>query len=202
MKKKMPINNPSFMLSETAKTFMLFAGLVLPLILIAFCIQHFRSGIADIMLFFSGWLTWTFIEYFNHRFRMHGWGDHSKVIGYQRHILHHHHPTELKITGVQRCFLFAGNIGLIILCVIYQNWILLFTGLYTGFVIYTLMHWFLHKKISARLFPEVHRFHIHHHCKHPDKCFGVTLTLWDHLFDTIPHEQKEITDRIKAFYYK
>lgn len=189
-------------LSKAGEALLLFLTLVIPLVIIAFSIEGSDRTIACLLMLFAGWLTWTFIEYFNHRFRMHGSGDTSKIIGYDRHILHHHHPTELKITGAQRVILFAGNIGLIILCILYRNWIFLFTGLYTGFVIYTLMHWFLHRKLSAKLFPEVHRFHIHHHCKHPDKCFGITITWWDHLFDTIPRQQKEITERIKAFYYK
>ncbi len=202
MKKIFIITRSSFFLSETGKALLLFLMLVIPVILIAYRIKSTEPNIAYFLLLFSGWLTWTFIEYYNHRFRMHGSGDPSKVVGYKRHILHHHHPTDIRITGVQRGILFIGNLVLIILCILYKNWILLLTGLYTGFVIYTLMHWFLHRKMSARLFPEVHQFHIHHHCKHPDKCFGVTVTWWDHMFDTIPHQQKDITDRIKAFYYK
>ncbi len=202
MKKIFIIFKSSFFLSETGKASLLFLMLVIPLILIAYRIKSTEPNIAYFLLLFSGWLTWTFIEYYNHRFRMHGSGDPSKIVGYKRHILHHHHPTDIRITGVQRGILFLGNIALIILCILYKNWILLLTGLYTGFVIYTLMHWFLHRKMSARFFPEVHQFHIHHHCKHPDKCFGVTVTWWDHMLDTIPHRQKEITERIKTFYYK
>lgn len=196
------ITKSPLLFSEKNKVSLLFLMLILPLIIIAYHIISTDPNIAYFLLLFSGWLTWTFIEYYNHRFRMHGSGDPSKVIGYERHMLHHHHPTDIKITGVQRCILFTGNILLIILCILYKNWILLVTGFYTGFVIYTLMHWVLHRKFSAKLFPQVHRFHIHHHCKHPDKCFGVTVTWWDHLFDTIPHQQKEITERIKTFYYK
>jgi sterol desaturase/sphingolipid hydroxylase (fatty acid hydroxylase superfamily) len=191
-----------YLTTETGKTFVLFLLVFLPLLIIGYCFEESTPSVHYSLLLFAGWLSWTFIEYFNHRFRMHGQGDTSKVIGYKLHIMHHHHPTEIKITSAQRFFLFLGNLLLITLCIVFKNWILIFTGFYSGFVIYTLMHWFLHRKLSARLFPEVHQFHIHHHCKHPDKCFGVTVTWWDHLFDTIPHQQKEITDRIKTFYYK
>lgn len=196
-----PTNQP-FYISETVKYCLQFLIILLPISIIAFSIKSTDPIQSYSLLLFSGWLSWTFIEYFNHRFRMHSGGDTSKIIGYERHMLHHHHPTELKITGIQRFFLFLGNIAMIFLCVLFKNWILMFTGFYTGFVIYSLTHWFLHTKISSRFFPELHRFHIHHHCKHPDKCFGVTVTWWDHLFDTIPHQQKEITEKIKTFYYK
>ena len=202
MKKADKISVAPYFQPESLTTILLFGLLLMPLLILGFCLKKNEPYLAYTLLLFSGWLLWTFVEYFNHRFRMHGPGDPSKVIGYQRHILHHHHPTEIKITGVQRFILFMGNVLLITLCIIFKNWILFFTGFYTGFVIYTLMHWFLHRKISGKLFPQVHQFHIHHHCKHPDKCFGVTVTWWDHMFDTIPHEQKEITEKIKKFYYK
>ena len=198
----LPVNKKALHFSKVMEAWLFFTILMLPLIIMALKFEKSLPGIYFFLLFFTGWLTWTFIEYFNHRFRMHGNSNHSKTIGYERHILHHHHPTEIKISGKQRFILLVGNIVLMALCVIYKNWIVLFTGIYTGFIIYTLMHWFLHKKLSAKIFPEVHEFHIHHHCKHPDKCFGVTVTWWDHLFDTIPHQQNEITDKIKTFYYK
>lgn len=196
------IKKSHYLHQETLMTASLYLLVLLPLLIIDFSIIKTKLWLGCFLMLFTGWLTWTFIEYFNHRFRMHGTGDPSKVIGYDRHILHHHHPTEIKITGVQRLLLFIGNILLITLCIIYKNWVFLFTGFYSGFAIYSLMHWFLHRRVSAKIFPEVHEFHIHHHCKHPDKCFGVTVTWWDHLFDTIPHQQKEITEKIKKFYYK
>lgn len=202
MKSTVNKQHPAYLQTETLMTVLLFLLLLIPMLLINLSIKNTEPWLAYFLMLFTGWLTWTFIEYFNHRFRMHGTGDTSKVIGYQRHILHHHHPTEIKITGAQRLFLFLGNILLIILCIIFKNWIIFFTGFYSGFAVYSLMHWFLHRKLSAKVFPEIHEFHIHHHCKHPDKCFGVTVTWWDHMFDTIPQQQREITDRIKKFYYK
>ena len=179
-----------------------FLLLFLPLEIIAFSTRQTDPLISYCLMLFSGWLGWTFIEYFNHCFRMHGSVNTAQAKGYERHMQHHNHPTHLKITGLQRLILLAGNIGLIFLCIYYKNGVLVFTGLYMGFVLYTLMHWFLHKKLSAKWFPGLHHFHIHHHCRHPDRCFGVTVTWWDHLFDTIPYHQREITDRIKKFYYK
>lgn len=202
MKKSVKKIHSPYLETETLLSALLYMLVLLPLLIIDFSLLKSTPWLGCFLMLFTGWLTWTFVEYFNHRFRMHGTGDPSKVIGYQRHILHHHHPTEIKITGTQRLLLFIGNVLLILLCIIYKNWIFLFTGFYSGFAIYSLMHWFLHRKLSAKIFPEVHEFHIHHHCKHPDKCFGVTVTWWDHMFDTIPHQQREITERIKKFYYK
>lgn len=191
-----------YLQAETLMTALLFALLITPILIIVYSIKKTVPGYSYLLMLFTGWLCWTFVEYFNHRFRMHGLGNSLKVIGYERHMLHHHHPTEIKITGLHRWLLFSGNIVLIALSIMFKNWIFLFTGFYSGFAVYSLMHWFLHRKLSSKVFPEVHEFHIHHHCKHPDKCFGVTVTWWDHIFDTIPQQQREITDRIKKFYYK
>ncbi len=202
MKKSSTKTKSPYLQTETLVSCLLFFLLLIPMLIIDFSIIKTRLWLGCTLMLFTGWLTWTYLEYFNHRFRMHGSGDPSKVVGYQRHIMHHHHPTEIRITGIQRLMLFTGNVALVALCLIYKNWIFLLTGLYSGFAIYTLMHWFLHRKLSAKIFPEVHEFHIHHHCKHPDKCFGVTVTWWDHMFDTTPLKQREITEKIKNFYYK
>jgi hypothetical protein len=177
------ITKSSFQFSEKGKV--LLPLLILLLINITYKIKSIDPNAAYFLLLLSGWLIWTFIEYYNHRFRMHGSGyDPSKVFRYEIHILHHFHPSGITITILKKCILFTINIVMIILCILYKNWILLFTWLYTGFVIYTLMQRVLNRKFSAKLFSEVHRFLIHHHCKHPDKWFGVRVTRRNHLFDT------------------
>jgi len=45
-------------------------------------------------------------------------------------------------------------------------------------------------------------YHIVHHCKEPDTCFGSSTTWWDRVFGTTPHKTKGISERILAFYYK
>ena len=156
---------------------------------------------SQLLLLFSGWLAWTFLEYYNHRFRMHGKGKKEKVTGYAMHINHHHHPTDIRITPVQRILLLAGNIVLIILSVLIHGWIIILTGLYSGFVLYGFMHVILHQRWSAKLFPRLQQFHIHHHCKYPNRCFGVSVTWWDVLLDTAPPKEASISPRIVEFYF-
>ncbi|MCW3117201.1 MAG: fatty acid hydroxylase, partial [Chitinophagaceae bacterium] len=91
---------------------------------------------------------------------------------------------------------------LVFLSVFLDNYFTLVDGFVTGFTCYSFMHIMLHMKWSGKLFPQLHEFHIHHHCKYPDKCFGITFTWWDHLFGTIPLKDAAITERIRAFYYK
>ena len=124
MKSLTIINRPSFILSKKGEALLLFCILLMPLFIIALNIRSAVPNIAYCLLFFSGWITWTFIEYYNHRFRMHSNGDHSKIIGYESHMTHHHHPKDIKISGTDRMFLFVGNIALIVLCMYYRNWLL------------------------------------------------------------------------------
>lgn len=178
-----------------------FVLLIGPLLLTAHLADDNKT-IFHLLLFLTGWSCWTFTEYCMHRFADHGEqyqkGDKPEKL----HHYHHHHPTEIAISPLQRTGLLMLCALLITLSIWLDDYFTLIPGFVMGFTSYTFIHWFLHHKLSARIFPELHRFHIHHHCKHPDKCFGVTVTWWDHLFGTIPINHTEITERILAFYYK
>ena len=153
-------------------------------------------------LLFTGWCCWTFTEYCIHRFKDHGESYMAGEGHESMHHLHHKHPTEIAISPLHRAGLLILCGVLMLLALWFDDYFTLIPGFVMGFTGYTFMHWFLHHKLSARLFPELHRFHIHHHCKHPDKCFGITITWWDHLFGTVPKVNTEITERIRSFYYK
>ena len=158
--------------------------------------------LSQVLLLFSGWLCWTFIEYINHRFWSHSDLIKKKGNLYEVHMQHHHHPTEIKISDLQRIVMLLVNIGLVVLSFMQQNFITFITGLVSGFVLYSFMHVILHQQWSAKLFPQLHQFHIHHHCKYPNHCFGVSVIWWDLLFKTSPPHEAKISDRILAFYYK
>ncbi len=199
--KKLSIKNEKSVVAEFALCILWFAALVSPLPVLAGMFAENRIIFHGLLLL-SGWLAWTFTEYCMHRFEDHG--EHTKDGSKPEKLHHHHHkhPTEIAISPLHRIGLIALCAGLIFLAVWLNNWVTVIPGLVIGFTSYTFVHWFLHHKISASIFPELHRFHIHHHCKHPDKCFGITVTWWDHLFGTVPVKNTEITERILTFYYK
>ena len=184
-----------------AQVIALFGFLFLSLLAIGFMIRT-NPVYFHLLLLFTGWLAWTFTEYGQHRFHSHAAVSrrHTGLTAVHHH--HHHHPTQIKITPAQRLTLAVLSVSFICLSIRLDNYFTLFTGYFLGFTGYTFMHWFLHLKISSRVFPVLHRFHIHHHCKHPDKCFGVSVPWWDLLFKTVPGEDDVISDRILTFYYK
>src|ERR1700712_1879643 len=79
--------------------------ILLPLYLVAINLEAISPSASQLLLLFNGWLLWTFIEYYNHCFRMHGKGNKEKIPGYEEHIEHHHHPTDIKITSRHRLLL-------------------------------------------------------------------------------------------------
>jgi sterol desaturase/sphingolipid hydroxylase (fatty acid hydroxylase superfamily) len=154
------------------------------------------------LLMATGWLSWTYIEYFMHRFIMHG-SDNSKGIARLLNHMHHHTaPSDIRITTPHRIMMVSGSIILITVSILLDNYFTLFCGYFTGFSFFCLIHVVLHREWSKKIFPHLHQYHIYHHCKFPDKCFGVTVIWWDRLLGTAPVKKRETTQRILSFYYK
>jgi sterol desaturase/sphingolipid hydroxylase (fatty acid hydroxylase superfamily) len=176
-------------------------ALLTPIIVVAGYTESIRL-LFHVMLFVTGWFCWSYTEYFIHRFVMHE-GSQQKGVGRLLNHTHHHtDPEDIRIKAGHRVLMIVGCILFVAVSLWADNYFTLAFGYVTGFTAYSLMHVILHQSWSARVFPGLHRFHIHHHCKHPDKCFGVITTWWDYLFNTSPASDTEITDRIKQFYYK
>ena len=153
------------------------------------------------LLFITGFMFFTFLEYIAHRFWMHGKEEKHPGKSLERHMHHHRHPTEIKITAAVRNKLVLANGLLIALACWFDNYFTLFTGFYSGFVYYCFMHVFLHQPWAKKIFPALQLAHIHHHCKYPDRCFSTCITWWDDLFNTSVPREVKISDRIQQFYF-
>lgn len=154
------------------------------------------------LLFAAGWLSWAYTEYFFHRFIMHESNTQKGIGKLLNHSHHHRDPQDIRVNNFHRLIMLATCMAAIILSAVYKNYTTLFCGYIIGFTIYAHMHVLLHYKWSEKIFPGLHQFHIVHHCKNPDKCFGVVITWWDHLFGTAFLSKPHLQDKIKNFYYK
>src|SRR5206468_6007187 len=96
-------------------------------------------------------------------------------------------------------FLLCATVSLLALRI--GGYLAFLDGICFGALGYFLMHWFLHHRISQQLFKKLLRYHIYHHCKYPNTCFGISVTWWDDLFHTVP-DRPVITDRIVDFYFE
>ncbi|KDP34618.1 hypothetical protein JCGZ_11141 [Jatropha curcas] len=62
-----------------------------------------------------------------------------------------------------------------------------FGGTLLGYVIYDLTHYYLHHgQPSTLLSKSLKKYHLSHHFKVQDVGFGITSTLWDIVFGTLP----------------
>ncbi len=153
------------------------------------------------LLFLTGFISFTFLEYIAHRFWMHGKENKRPGSSLERHMDHHRHPTELKITTGLRTVLLTVDLLVVFFSFAFDNYFTFFAGLYNGFVSYCFMHYFLHQPGSGKVFPRLQVAHIHHHCKYPDRCFGVCTVCWDRVFNTSVPREVKIPPRVIAFYF-
>jgi sterol desaturase/sphingolipid hydroxylase (fatty acid hydroxylase superfamily) len=87
--------------------------------------------------------------------------------------------------------------GLIIVGLLYLgfslilgDWVYLFMpGFMTGYLVYASIHIAVHKRKVPKILKAQYRHHALHHYKYPGKAFGVSTTLWDRVFGTMPPEK-------------
>jgi hypothetical protein len=152
-------------------------------------------------LFITGWLSWTFLEYLIHRFWMHDTPVQKAKPVAEYHMMHHRQPTEMDITRVHRFFVWLLVAVLLTVSIFFSIYLMPVSGFVFGFSCYTAMHWVLHQSWSAKLFPRLHRFHLYHHCKYPNSCYGVTVLWWDLIFKTTPPNEPLLLKRVTDFYF-
>ena len=174
----------------------------LPLIIIATLLRNSYPFLFHFLLFLTGWLVWTWVEYHVHRFLLHPKTDKWKTSTSQIHQHHHIDPGQFEITLLHRVLLFIFSCVFIYVAHWLNNYFTFFSGFFWGAAAYCYIHYLLHKEWTKTFIPVHHEFHITHHCKDTDKCFGVTVMWWDILFGTIPKKNLSACNKILNFYYK
>ena len=119
----------------------------------------------------------------------------------QTHHHHHTHPTEIVVTNIQRLIMVVVVVILLVVARRLDDYFTAVVGLFFGIAGYFMMHQFLHLKVSQKVFKKLVRYHIYHHCKYPNTCFGISVPWWDDIFKTVPTAPK-LTPRIIDFYFK
>lgn len=148
------------------------------------------TGLFVFALFF-----WTFAEYMLHRYLFH-WISENKFVQrfhFIMHGSHHLYPRDTErllmppVPGlIMASLLFA--IFYAIFSIIGQpvyTWGF-FPGFFLGYLLYSFLHRATHVVKPPKRFKFLWKHHSLHHYKYPDKAFGVSNTLWDHVFGTMP----------------
>ncbi|XP_057536525.1 dihydroceramide fatty acyl 2-hydroxylase FAH2-like [Amaranthus tricolor] len=140
-----------------------------------------------------GVLIWSLLEYTLHRFLFHVktqnyW---ANTLHYVLHGCHHKHPMD----ALRLVFPPAATA---IICVPIWSVIrllsspsvapALFGGLLLGYIMYDTTHYYLHHGQPSIGVPKnLKRYHLNHHFRLHTKGFGITSSVWDHVFGTHPH---------------
>ncbi|HEX4958398.1 MAG TPA: sterol desaturase family protein [Lacibacter sp.] len=186
---------------EQAVCFLIFSFLLAVIITVALFLKNNRPFFFHVILFGSGWFTWTFLEYVMHRFWTHGDKADKNSLVIQRHLHHHTHPTDIKVTSKDRFILIGISAVALLIAAWLQNFFTFFAGICAGISWFFHIHYFLHQTWAKKVFPRLLNFHIVHHCKFPNRCFCFSLTLWDDLFNTGIPPGTVISPLIIDFYF-
>jgi sterol desaturase/sphingolipid hydroxylase (fatty acid hydroxylase superfamily) len=138
----------------------------------------------------AGVVLWTVMEYALHRFVFHCRPRRRLgiVLTYLVHGVHHAYPSDrgrlVMPPTVSLPFavafyaLFVGAAGV-------RVGEGLYTGFLTGYVAYDTLHYVVHAtRARTPWLAALQRNHMSHHFRVPDRRFGVSTTVWDHVFGT------------------
>ncbi|KIC91187.1 sterol desaturase family protein [Flavihumibacter sp. ZG627] len=181
-------------------------GMYLPIIIGFpwYGLQHDNYSIFQMsLLFVGGMFFWTFFEYIMHRwiFHMVAENERAQRIIYVLHGNHHHFPRDK-----ERLFM-PPVPSLIIASIIFSLQYLVigslafsfFPGFMLGYLMYGSMHYAIHAwNPPFKWMKPLWRNHHLHHYKNDHQGFGVSTTIWDHVFGTMFDLDKEKEDKEKV----
>lgn len=161
------------------------------------------SGLNVFLLFVSGMLFWSFMEYVLHRFLFHHipHTDKGKKINYILHGNHHEYPRDKQrlFMPAAPSLIIASTFFILMYIPLGQLSFAFFPGFLFGYLIYGTMHYAIHAwNPPFKWMKGLWRNHHLHHYKNDHMGFGVSSTLWDHVFGTMFDLKKEKEDKQKV----
>lgn len=155
------------------------------------------------MVFLGGMIFWSFFEYLAHRFIFHWVSDNPRIkkISYVLHGNHHHYPRDrqrLFMPPVPSLIIASAIFGLMFL-IMKGYAFMFFPGFILGYLMYGSMHYAIHAwNPPFKWMKPLWRNHHLHHYKDEHHGFGVSSTLWDHVFGTMFNLKVEKEDKEKV----
>ena len=169
--------------------------LYLPVVTICLVLAVGREDLGApsvIGVFLLGLVAWSLAEYLLHRFVFHfepdtRWGRRLHFIIHGVHHDYPHDPMRLVMppsVSVPLAILVFLGFRLLVGPV----WSLpFFAGFLVGYLIYDMTHFHIHHHRSDnQLSLALRRYHYRHHFQQSDRGYGVTSSLWDRVFRTVP----------------
>lgn len=166
------------------------------------------TGLQIVLSFLGGMLFWSLFEYAIHRYVFHFFAEseRAKKIVYVIHGNHHEYPRDkerLFMPPVPSLLLASTVFGLMYfigyLLGVSAYIFSFFPGFILGYLIYGTMHFAIHAwHPPFKWMKALWRNHHLHHYKNVELGFGVSSTLWDHVFGTMFDLNKEKEDKEKV----
>lgn len=137
-----------------------------------------------------GYLIWTLIEYFGHRYLFH-WefpGTFGRRMHFLIHGVHHDHPNDplrlvMPILLSGPIMIVAWFVATLLFGMLLRYPALI--GFVLGYLTYDMVHYYTHHATpTSRLGLTLRRLHLMHHFRDHDKGFGVSAPYWDFVFGT------------------
>jgi len=167
------------------------AVLYLPaLVLLLYLARHTLTAGTAAAGFLGGYVLWTLVEYFGHRFLFH----HRFVSAAGRraqflmHGVHHDHPSDplrLVMPPLMSVPIMAAAWAVLRTLLGPTLCLPVLAGFISGYLAYDMLHYYLH---HARPKTRVGRYlrsrHMHHHFHDDAASFGVSAPWWDYVFGT------------------
>jgi sterol desaturase/sphingolipid hydroxylase (fatty acid hydroxylase superfamily) len=181
-------------------------GIYLPFIigLPIYAANNFGYSTGKILgVFCFAMLFWTFFEYLAHRFAFHWISNNVKAqkFVYVMHGNHHHYPRDrqrLFMPPLPSIILASVIFGAQYLIMGNESFIF-FPGFILGYLLYASMHYAIHAwNPPFKWMKPLWRNHHLHHYKDEHKGFGVSSTIWDHIFGTMFDLKREKEDKQKV----
>lgn len=143
-----------------------------------------------------GCLTWTLIEYYYHRFKLH-YPENISDGHISAHLIHHSFPNLKNKVALSwfsmsvEVLLIAGALRLLLSGVSVGMWYLGFMG---TIVTYDSIHYYCHFGPETTLgwLKRLRINHLKHHYRDQQTNFGVTTNFWDRVFGTYDNKLKEL----------
>jgi sterol desaturase/sphingolipid hydroxylase (fatty acid hydroxylase superfamily) len=151
-----------------------------------------------ILITVIGYFTWTLAEYMMHRFLYHksSDGSYNSRFKYMFHGVHHEYPNDserLVLPPVPSLLIAGIFLGLFYLLM--NDWAYIFgTGFLWGYLSYMNVHFIIHRYEAPVRFNFWWKHHTIHHFQQHDRAYGVTTSLWDRVFGTMPEPMRKTVE--------
>ncbi|APG60297.1 sterol desaturase family protein [Christiangramia salexigens] len=146
-----------------------------------------------VMLFFAGLFFFTLVEYLMHRYLYHipATTPRKQKISYTMHGVHHDYPKDKSRLAMPPLLsLVIATVLFILYRAVLGDFVFGFlAGFLIGYAGYLAVHYSVHAfKVPDNFLKTLWHHHSIHHYREPDRAFGVSSPLWDHIFQTMPRK--------------